>query len=443
MFPSPIAENEDGEWILDTSYCSSSASRSSSVFDLSDAGAPDSDCKQLVLPKDITPDASPEARGRPRLGRLKSLTLDRRSVRNSHSDDAKKQLHTRLAEAAATLKKMKQDEEDAKTKLVTSQKVVEELRTKLEEAQSRALTAEKKCSQAEARAKEREKELKDLQQSKKDSSDDSKKATLRADSIIKQHWLIAREEVQLIEAEIDRDSWFSVKIASFRGLHVAAKCLNMGVVSESFQLCYSKMMDKAACARHPNLILFIGATPFPEPIILTELMPTSLKQTLRQGHLSEKQILSISSDVASSLDFLHQWKPSAIIHRNVDLANIFLEPMGNNTWRAKLSDYVSSNMIHRISPFSSSPVIQHSIYAAPEAKTLDLHSVKMDVYSFGIVLIDMCLPSEGTNPHTRLQRIQWPPMTALIYSCLVSSPLERPSMDDVLKKLGRTNESLV
>lgn len=409
---------------------------------MSEAGVLENDSKHSPFPKEIAPNASPQARPRPRLGRLMSLTLDRRATRNSHSDDAKKQLHTSLSEAATALRKMKQDKEDAEAKQKAAQNMVEELKAKLEEANLRASTAEKRCSQAETLAEEREKSLKDLHL-KQASSNDSKKEETRADNAVKQLWLVSRDDVQLTQAEIGHESWFTLKIGSFRGLHVAAKCINNGIVNEGFQSLYSKMMDKAACARHPNLLLFIGATLSPEPIILTELMPTSLSLTLQQGHLSQKQILSISSDIASSLNFLHQWKPSAIIHRNLDPTNILLEPMGNNTWRAKLSDYISSNLIHRISALSSSPIMQHSTYTAPEAKTPDLHSVKMDVYSFGVVLIEMCLPNEGKSPHMRLQRIQWPTMTTLIRSCLVLSPTDRPSMADILKRLGRTNESLV
>ena len=44
---------------------------------------------------------------------------------------------------------------------------------------------------------------------------------------------------------------------------------------------FSREMTIAAKIRHPNLLLFIGATREGEAVILTELMPTSLRRELQ------------------------------------------------------------------------------------------------------------------------------------------------------------------
>ena len=106
-------------------------------------------------------------------------------------------------------------------------------------------------------------------------------------------------------------------------------------------------MDIASRIRHPNLLQFIGAITEDSPIILTELMPTSLRKELeKSGPLSYQAILSISLDVACALNYLHLLKPHPIIHRDVSSANVLLQPMGgyDNSLRAKLSDYGSANL---------------------------------------------------------------------------------------------------
>ena len=41
------------------------------------------------------------------------------------------------------------------------------------------------------------------------------------------------------------------------------------------------------------------------------------------------QITSIAQDVACALRYLHQWRPSPIIHRDISSANVLLEPLSN------------------------------------------------------------------------------------------------------------------
>ena len=53
-------------------------------------------------------------------------------------------------------------------------------------------------------------------------------------------------------------------------------------------------MTIAAKLHHPNLLLFIGVTREGEPVILTELMPTSLRRELEKGELAKRDIISIS-----------------------------------------------------------------------------------------------------------------------------------------------------
>ena len=96
-------------------------------------------------------------------------------------------------------------------------------------------------------------------------------------------------------------------------------------------------MGIAAQVRHPNLLLFIGATSTQgqSPIILTELMPTSLHAQLQRARLSQQQIKSIAIDVSCGLRYLHEKKPSPIVHRDVSSPNVLMQPFGASSWRGQ------------------------------------------------------------------------------------------------------------
>lgn len=116
-------------------------------------------------------------------------------------------------------------------------------------------------------------------------------------------------------------------VANFRGTQVAAKCLYEDLASEYYQEMLSREMYMAARLRHPNLVQFIGASVERHPIILTELMTTSLRAEIMQnGSIKLEYVTYISLDVAKALNYLHQMKPHPIIHRDISSGNVLLDP---------------------------------------------------------------------------------------------------------------------
>ena len=224
--------------------------------------------------------------------------------------------------------------------------------------------------------------------------------------------------------------WGKVRVAKLRGYRVAAKCLHQQILSEYNVLQFKREMNISAKIRHPNLLLFMGATLEGEPIILTELLPTSLRKELEKRKLSRPVICSIVQDIAHGLSYLHQWKPHPIIHRDISSGNVLLESLSNG-WRAKVSDYGSANFMNLVSTTGpGSPT-----YAAPEANFPMQQTPKMDVYSFGVLLVEMCtgqLPEvKPEEREAQIKRIHWPAMVSLLRSCIQERPADRPTMSDI------------
>ena len=179
-------------------------------------------------------------------------------------------------------------------------------------------------------------------------------------------WVVGRGEIEVTEEELGRGGWATVSVANFRGLRVAAKSMHRDlVVCDYNRALFSREMSITATMRHPNLVQFIGTTLEGSPIILTELMATSLRAELEKQPLSPDQISSVSLDVARALLYLHLMQPDPIIHRDVSSANVLLNPGPEASWLAKLSDYGSANYVRHVKTRAPG----NPSYAAPEADT--------------------------------------------------------------------------
>ena len=76
-------------------------------------------------------------------------------------------------------------------------------------------------------------------------------------------------------------------------------------------------------------------------------------------------------------------------------------------------------------------------YAAPEADIPSQQSPKMDVYSYGVLLLEMCSQRFPNREEFEalLQRVQQPTMVALIHQCMEHEPTRRPTMSDLIGHL--------
>ncbi|XP_065896019.1 uncharacterized protein [Dysidea avara] len=194
---------------------------------------------------------------------------------------------------------------------------------------------------------------------------------------------------------------------------------------------FSQEMNMASICRHPNLMHFIGATNEGIPLIVTELMHTDLRKIIEQDELDSKQIILISLGVAYGLNYLHKTTPDPILHRDVSSANVFLNPIPINQWHPKLSEFGSTNFLRASSTIGAgSPT-----YAAPEALTVQgRHTPAMDVFSFGVVIYEMCsrkFPSEKPT-HSSMNLVKWATtetkLVSLIQKSLATEIERRPTI---------------
>ena len=165
-----------------------------------------------------------------------------------------------------------------------------------------------------------------------------------------------------------------------------------------------------------------------------ELMFTSLRSQLRKETYFQPLIVkAISLDVARGLNYLHLVQPDPIVHRDISSANVLLEQLTLGNLRAKLTDYGSVNLVRQLRTENpGSPA-----YAAPEASNPRLQSSKMDIYSFGALVLEMLtgqLPAPDDRPGL-LRKVQHQQLLHLISGCLNMNPDNTPSACDIISEL--------
>ncbi|XP_075665742.1 receptor-like protein kinase FERONIA [Castanea sativa] len=147
---------------------------------------------------------------------------------------------------------------------------------------------------------------------------------------------------------------------------------------------------------HPNLISLIGyCIDEGVNILVYEFLVNGNLFRNLHDRLSWKQRLKICVGVARALHYLHSGVKKTIIHGDVKSANILLD----KNWEAKLSDFRLSNMLPPGFEFveikrDSETTLR---YLDPECFITNRLADKTDVFSFGVVLLEVLCGREAMD----------------------------------------------
>ena len=186
-------------------------------------------------------------------------------------------------------------------------------------------------------------------------------------------WIISCNEVQVTDRRLGSGGWGTVYEGRYCGCAVAVKQMHEEFASPFRLKTFRREIDMASKCRHPCLLQFIGAIIDEDcPLLVTELMETSLRRLLNQRSLSIGEVSIISLDVARALNYLHRKRPVPMIHRDINCANVLLwRQAGRKTgiqevqWRGKVSDYGTAKFVEQVMTQTPGCLA----YSAPEART--------------------------------------------------------------------------
>ncbi|GAV77370.1 Pkinase_Tyr domain-containing protein [Cephalotus follicularis] len=185
------------------------------------------------------------------------------------------------------------------------------------------------------------------------------------------------------------------------GEPVAIKRAQQGSLQGSLE--FKSEIELLSRVHHKNLVGLVGfCYELGEQMLVYEYIS---KGTLRESlsgksgiHLNWIRRLQIALDSARGLAYLHEFANPPIIHRDIKSTNILLDDQLN----AKVADFGLSTPISEIEKGDASSVKGTLGYLDPEYFMTQQFNEKSDVYSYGVVLLELLT---GRNPIERKKYI--------------------------------------
>lgn len=177
------------------------------------------------------------------------------------------------------------------------------------------------------------------------------------------------------------------------GTQIAVKRMESGVLSNKAFDEFHAEIAVLSKVRHRNLVSLLGfSAEGNERLLVYEYMPKGALsrhlfhwKELGIDPLSWKRRLNISLDVARAMEYLHSLAHQSFIHRDLKSSNILLD----DDYRAKVSDFG----LVKLAPDGNYSVATRLAgtfgYLAPEYAVTGKVTTKVDVFSFGVVLIEL------------------------------------------------------
>ncbi|KAI3445289.1 hypothetical protein Pfo_001986 [Paulownia fortunei] len=117
--------------------------------------------------------------------------------------------------------------------------------------------------------------------------------------------------------------------------------------------------------------------------------------------------LKIALDCARALEYLHEHMTPSIIHRNFKCSNILLD----QNFRASLSGFGLAKIgSDKLNGLISTRVLGTTGYLAPEYASTGKLTTKSDVYSYGVILLELLtgrVPIDTTRPPGEHVLVSW------------------------------------
>ena len=334
---------------------------------------------------------------------------------------------------------MEQLEKQLEKQLKSSQEDAKEAKEKLEELMNSFMAQITMTSDLDNQKQELERQLEEAQKKIRELES----CIHSGEPQVYSKDVVSSEEVKLFRDKLlGTGAWGFVVEGKFRGKAVAVKCLHQEILSQFTVGQIQREISIMADLHHPNLVLFIAAIMDGDssPMIITELLSITLRKAYNEDKIAETNKLPIFHDLASALNYLHlQHKP--IIHRDVSSANVLLEKMANDVWKAKLSDFGSANLVRS----ATTPGEGALVYSAPEMR-INAHNPQapsVDVYSYGVLVCEVTtctFPLRATfTGLLQLLQSEWPNMYHITEQCTQENPDKRPTMQNVISQLDKLN----
>lgn len=242
---------------------------------------------------------------------------------------------------------------------------------------------------------------------------------------------------------VDSGGYGNVYLGRYLHMDVAVKRLKKSQLRdlEAFKVEIG-MMSKL---RHPNIVLFLGATTSPLAIVTEYMARKSMFDVIHDASVTidSRLMLRMVRDSALGMNYLHSLH---IIHRDFKSLNLLVD----QSFNVKITDFGLSRVLS-----TDSTMTPHGTYAwrPPEMFRNSAYDSKVDVYSFGIVIWELLtrrIPFDGLAYEVIKKNVlsgvrpEIPPandvitqeLLGLMRACWSGDPTMRPFFDDICEGLN-------
>ncbi|KAK6941095.1 Serine-threonine/tyrosine-protein kinase, catalytic domain [Dillenia turbinata] len=208
---------------------------------------------------------------------------------------------------------------------------------------------------------------------------------------------------------------------------------------------------------HRNLVKLVGyysSRDSSQNLLCYELVPNGSLEAWLHGPLGVNCPLDwdtrmkIALDAARGLAYLHEDSQPCVIHRDFKASNILLE----NNFHAKVADFgLAKQAPEGRTNYLSTRVMGTFGYVAPEYAMTGHLLVKSDVYSYGVVLLELLTGRKPARPilrnKDRLEELADPKLggkypredflrvCTIAAACVAPEASQRPTMGEVVQSL--------
>lgn len=261
----------------------------------------------------------------------------------------------------------------------------------------------------------------------------------------KEKWALQWEDIALKE-HIGMGSGAEIHSATHKGVEVAVKLLINQNFSEDNNFTLRYVASVLSKLDHPNLLRYIGLVlEAPHICLVSDLMSMSLSKFYQSNaSFPFQEKIRIAKSIANGMKYLCE-RDDPTLGQNVRLNsnNILLSKNGE----IKISDFATNKLYDSNRTLTS---VNAVAWTAPELlNSDDVVTSSVAVYSFGIVLWEMMTrkkPYLSIHPIRLLNMVakghrpeipnECPPaFSSLMMECWDGDPTERPSWEQILRKL--------
>ncbi|CAL5426507.1 hypothetical protein CsSME_00040713 [Camellia sinensis var. sinensis] len=247
---------------------------------------------------------------------------------------------------------------------------------------------------------------------------------------------------------------------------------NVNVMIKQLRLKDTKLIiDLHSKINHVNIVKLLGAC-YGESDFLSSYLVFEFPANgcLRDGLTNPSFSLrwhrrtQIAFDIATGLHYLHYFMVPPYTHMSINSRNIFLTP----NWRAKLAVFGTTPMVGSSKENGDVISLPRGGWVAPESLESGLASEKVDIFAFGVVLLELISAREDIDGKLFRESIRflgggasdggcfeqlrnfmdpslkedYPLAEALCLAvlakaCVEDDPMHRPPVDDIMKVLAR------